>query len=77
MNSSQTRKELLEQYEDSLLRLVMHDVAEQDGQIFLDESKALKDSLESRPSPEALERFTRGLDAELKKQRSQIGRAHV
>jgi len=69
MNNDEARKKLLGEYEDSLMRLVMHDVAEHEGEIFLDESKALKDSLESRPSVAALERFTRRLDVELKKQR--------
>ena len=74
MSNSLTRKELLEQYEDSLLRLVMHDVAEQEGKLFLDESKALTYSLESRPSPATLDTFTRRLDVELKKQRSRARR---
>lgn len=77
MNNSETRKELLEQYEGSLMRLVMHDVAEQGGQIFLAESKALKDSLESRPSQAALETFSRRLDAELTKQRSRVRRPYL
>lgn len=77
MNNNETRKELLEQYEDSLLRLVMHDVAEHEGQMFLDESKALKDSQESRLSPAALETFTRRLDDELKKQRSRARRPYL
>jgi hypothetical protein len=48
----------------------MHELAEHEGELYLKESKALRDSREAGPSPEALEKFSKRLDAELKKQRA-------
>lgn len=70
MHSDVSRIKLLEEYEDGLMRLVMHELAEHEGELYLKESKALRDSREAGPSPEALEKFSKRLDAELKKQRA-------
>jgi len=50
--------------------LVMHELAEHEGELYLKESNALGDSPEAGPSPGALEKFSKRLDAELKKQRA-------
>lgn len=51
---TESRKRLLEEFEDSLFRLVMHDVAQQEGQIFLGENEELKSSPSHQPSAEAI-----------------------
>jgi len=42
----QTRKKLYEAYEDSLFQLVMHDAAEKEGRLFLEEKEKLKNDPE-------------------------------
>ncbi len=42
----QIRKKLYEEYEDSLFKLVMHDAAEKEGKLFLEEKEKLKNDLE-------------------------------
>ena len=57
--STDIRKKLYEEYEDSLFRLVMHDAAEKEGKLFLEEKAALNDDMSNRPSAEATEEFKR------------------
>ena len=62
----QIRKKLYEEYEDSLFKLVMHDVAEKEGRLFLEEKEKLKNDPEYLPSQAAV-KFSRQLDAQLRK----------
>ena len=64
------RRKLFEEYEDSLFKLVMHDVAEKEGQRFLDEKDKLKNNPEYLPSPEAVQNFSRQTDAYLEKSKA-------
>ncbi|WP_347487756.1 DUF4367 domain-containing protein [Desulfoscipio sp. XC116] len=66
-NPEQIRKKLYEEYEDSLFKLIMHDVAEKEGKLFLEEKEKLKNAVEFLPSAEAFKRFSQQLDAHLKK----------
>jgi len=77
MNNSETREKLMEEYEDSLMRLVMHDLAGHEGERYLEESKTLRESPGAGPSQEALDRFGRRLDTELKRQRAKARRPHL
>lgn len=66
-NSSpeQVRKKLYEEYEDSLFKLVMHDAAEKEGQLFQEEKEKLKNDPEFLPSQEAVQKFSRQLGTHL------------
>jgi hypothetical protein len=66
-SSERLRQKLYEEYEDSLFKLVMHDVAEKEGQLFLEEKEKLKNDPEFLPSQEAAQKFSQQLDAQLKK----------
>lgn len=66
----QIRKKLYEEYEDSLFKLIMHDAAEKEGKLFLEEKEKLKNNLESLPSRETLKRFNQQLDAHFKKSKA-------
>jgi len=66
----QIRRKLYEEYEDSLFKLVMHDVAEKEGQLFLDEKDKLKNDPEYLPSREAVQKFSRQMDGYLKKSKA-------
>ena len=48
----QIQKKLYEEYEDSLFKLVMHNAAAKEGQLFLEEKAKLKNDLEFQPSPQ-------------------------
>ncbi|OPY58989.1 MAG: hypothetical protein A4E55_00476 [Pelotomaculum sp. PtaU1.Bin035] len=61
----QIRKKLYEEYEDSLFKLVMHDAAEKEGKLFLEEKEKLKNDLECMPYDSELKRFSQQLDAHL------------
>jgi len=63
----QIRKKLFEEYEDSLFKLLMHDAAEKEGKIFLEEKAKLQNTPEFLPSTESFKRFNQQLDAHLKK----------
>ncbi len=66
----QIRKKLYEEYEDSLFKLIMHDAAEKEGRLFLEEKAKLQNIPEFQPSAEAFKRFNQQLDAHLKKQKA-------
>jgi hypothetical protein len=63
----QIRKKLYEEYEESLFKLVMHDVAEKEGRLFLEEKDKLKNDPEYLPSQAEVQKFSRQLDAQLRK----------
>ena len=63
------RDKLREEYEDALLKMLMHDAAEYEGKAFLEEMQSLEGSSDSKPSELALKRFSKQLDMELRKQR--------
>ena len=66
-STEQVRKKLYEEYEDSLFKLIMHDVAEKEGQLFLEEKEKLKNDPEFLPSQAAVQKFSQQLDTQLKK----------
>ncbi|MDD4566181.1 MAG: DUF4367 domain-containing protein [Eubacteriales bacterium] len=76
-SSERLRQKLYEEYEDSLFKLVMHDVAEKEGQLFLEEKEKLKNDPEFLPSQEAVQKFSQQLDAQLKKPRAYAGRRRI
>jgi len=71
------RKKLYEEYEDSLFKLVMHDAAEKEGQLFLEEKEKLKNDPEFFPSHAAVQKFSQQLDAQLKKPKAYAGRQRI
>lgn len=73
----QIRKKLYEEYEDSLLKLIMYDAAEKEGQLFLKEKEDLKNVPESQPSTEAFNRFSELLDCHLKKQKANTTKPRI
>lgn len=64
----QIQKKLYEDYEDSLFKLVMHNSAAKEGQIFLEEKAKLKNDPEYQPSTAAFHKFSQQMDTHLKKQ---------
>ena len=76
-NPEQIRKKLYEEYEDSLFKLIMHDAAEKEGKLFLEEKEKLKNTSESLPSAEAFKRFSQQLDAHLKKPQAYARRQRI
>jgi len=73
----QSRKKLYEEYEDSLFRLVMHDVAEKEGKLFLEEKEQLKNDPEYVPAKAALENFNKQLEAYFKKSKDYAGKQRM
>lgn len=73
----QIRKKLFEEYEDSLFKLLMHDAAEKEGRLFLEEKAKLQNTPESLPSTETFKRFNQQLDAHLKKSEAYAGRLRI
>lgn len=73
----QIRKKLYEEYEDSLFKLVMHDATEKEGQLFLEEKEKLKNNPEFLPSQEAIQKFSKQLDAHLKKPKAYARRQRI
>lgn len=71
------RHKLYEEYEDSLFKLVMHDVAEQECRLFQEEAKKLQNDPEYQPSPEAVQNFSRQIDAYLKKSKAATKKRRV
>ncbi|MFA7078115.1 MAG: hypothetical protein WC147_06895 [Syntrophomonas sp.] len=58
-----TRQKIYEEYEDSLFKLVMHDVAQQEGRLFQEEAKKMQNDSEYQPSQEAVQNFSRQIGA--------------
>ncbi len=73
----QIRKKLYEEYEDSLFKLVMHDAAEKEGKLFLEEKEKLKNDPEYLPSNMAFQRFSQQLDAHLRKPKAYARRRRI
>ncbi|MDO0825738.1 DUF4367 domain-containing protein [Desulfosporosinus nitroreducens] len=73
----QIRKKLLEEYDDSLFKLVMHDAAEREGKLFLEEKEKLKNDPEFAPSKEALQKFSLQLDTRLNKAKTYTARRRM
>ena len=65
-----TEKQVQEEYEDSLFRLVMHKAAEQEGKLYLEELEVLRGNPEYAPSSKSEKSFLKLLDHQLKKQKS-------
>ena len=66
-NRNEELKKLNEAYENSLFRLVMNDVAEEEGKLLYEESNQAKINSEDMPSEEVIDRFTKLLDSHMKK----------
>lgn len=69
-SSDQARQKLCEDYQDSLFKLVMYDVAEEEGRLFLEEKEKLKNNLELQPSQATIQKFSQQLGARLKKSKA-------
>ena len=69
-SSDQARKKLYDEYEDSLFRLVMNDVAEKEGKLLLEENEKLKNNQEYVPSPESIKKFSNQLNTYFKEHKS-------
>ncbi len=67
-SQEQIQKKLYEEYEDSLFKLIMHNAATKEGQIFLEEKAKLKNDPEFQPSPAEVRKFNQQLDTHLKRQ---------
>jgi hypothetical protein len=76
-SSGQVRKKLYEEYEDSLFKLIMHDAADKEGRLFLEEKEKLKNDPEFLPSQAAIQRFSQQLDAQLKKSKAYDRRRRI
>ena len=55
----------------------MHDVAEKEGQLFLEEKEKLKNDPEFLPSQAAVQKFSQQLDAHLKKPKAYARRRRI
>ncbi|KUO62244.1 MAG: hypothetical protein APF84_12785 [Gracilibacter sp. BRH_c7a] len=73
-SAEQIRRKLYEEYEDSLFRLVMHDTAEIEGKLLLTEKEKLKNDQETVPTEKTVQRFSRQLNTNLKKNRTVAAR---
>lgn len=73
----QIQKKLYEEYEDSLFKLVMHEAAEKEGQLFQEEKAKLKNDPEFQPSQAAVRKFSQQLDTHLKKQKVNKRRQNI
>lgn len=76
-NREQVRKKLYEEYEDSLFKLVMHDVAHKEGQLFWEEAERLKKDPGFQPSSETIQKFNQQLDAHLKNSKAYSRRHRI
>ena len=76
-NSDQVRKKLYEEYEDSLFKLIMHDSAEKEGRLLLEEKEKLAKDPAFSPSEAAVQKFSRQLDAQLKKSQAYAGKRRI
>lgn len=76
-NPENTRRKLYEAYEDSLFQLVMHDAAEKEGRLLLEEKEKLKKDPEFIPSQDALRNFGKQLDTRRKKTQSYAGKQRL
>ena len=65
-NNADRIRELNEQYEDALFRLIMNDAAENEGRLFFEENERLKNDPENLPSRKEIDRFARLVDLRLK-----------
>lgn len=65
-NNADRIRELNEQYEDALFRLVMNDAAEKEGKLFFEENERLKDDPANLPSQKDVDRFAGLVDLHLK-----------
>lgn len=75
--SENIRKKLYDEYEDSLLRLLMHEAAEQEGMGYLEEKERLKGDPEYQPSQEAFQKFSKVLNRELRKANSSLRKERI
>lgn len=71
------RNKLYEEYEDSLMRLVMYEAAEKEGKTFLEETVKLKNDPAYTPSVDAVQRFNSKLDTIIKKNRASALRRRI
>lgn len=76
-SGSEPGNKLRENYEQALFQLVMHDAAGREGSCLLEENQKLKALAESRPSEEALRKFTEQLDAHLRKKKADARRKQL
>lgn len=70
MKNENIRLKLYEDYEVSLFKLIMHDLAEKEGALLLAEKEKLNNDPESTPSLEAVRRYSQQLNVRIKKDRA-------
>lgn len=75
-SSEQIRKQLYEEYEDSLFKLIMYDVMEKEGKFFQEEKEKLN-TAGALPSEQSSKRFNRQLDAHFKKTKAYARRQRM
>lgn len=63
------KQKLYDDYEDSLFRLVMNEVAEKEGMLFKKENEILKNDPEYMPSQKAVKKFKKQLNAYYRRNR--------
>ncbi len=68
------REKLLEEYEDSLFKLAMYDLAAEEGKLLLEENKKLKNDPDFQPGEAAYQKFAEQLDIHLKKKEAHTTR---
>lgn len=76
-NNPEGIKKLNEVYENCLFSLAMHNLAREDGKIFLEENTQLKINPHNLPSPENMKRFTRLLDEHLRNLKKSQKGSHI
>lgn len=69
-NSKPLREKLFEEYEDSLFKLAMHDLAAEEGKSFLKENEKLKNNPDFQPSEAACQKFNQQLNVHLRKNKA-------
>jgi hypothetical protein len=67
INPEQIRQKFYDEYENSLFRLVMHDVSEKEGRLLTEENTQLKKDPEYLPSQVQIKEFSKLLDIHVKK----------
>lgn len=66
MMNENIRRKLYEDYEAGLFKLLMHDLAEKEGALLLEEKEKQNNAPESTPSEEAVRKFSRKLKGYIK-----------
>ncbi len=66
-NEANIKDKLYENYEDSLWKVLMYEYAEVEGKKFVEENETLKKEDKYKPSPEAVKKFNKKMNAAFRK----------